>query len=155
MNTFLQHPALRLTYYVQWSLNCIQHYAMCVSPGWLHEVQWVLCTAFWTMNGSFIRSTVLSPKGQAQEWQQSSDSNLPHKLYNWVHLLALPTLALQIGCTKQIFLPAPIFLALHNEFKQSGLFKQQKDHASGADFPHMWMTDILRSQSLSDEAWSC
>ena len=23
---------------------------ICVSAGWLHEVQWVLCTAFWTMD---------------------------------------------------------------------------------------------------------
>ena len=34
------------THYVQWAFYCVQHYAICVSPGWLHEVQWVLCTAF-------------------------------------------------------------------------------------------------------------
>ena len=47
---FLQYPALKLTYNVQWALYCVQHYDICVSTGWLHKVQWVLCTAFWTMD---------------------------------------------------------------------------------------------------------
>ena len=48
--TFLQYPALKLTYYVQWALHCAQHYDICGSAGWLHEVQWVLCTVFWKMD---------------------------------------------------------------------------------------------------------
>ena len=35
---------------MQWALYCIQHYDICVSAGWLHKVQWVLCTACWTMD---------------------------------------------------------------------------------------------------------
>ena len=41
---------LKLTYCVQWALYSLQHYAISVSDGWLHEVQWVLCTAFWSMD---------------------------------------------------------------------------------------------------------
>ena len=47
---FLHYPALKLTYFVQWALYCTQHYDICLSPGWLHEVQWVLCTTFWTIH---------------------------------------------------------------------------------------------------------
>ena len=48
--TFLQYPALKLTYYVQWALYCVQQYDICVFAGWLHEVQWVLYTAFLSMD---------------------------------------------------------------------------------------------------------
>ena len=47
---FLQCPASKFTYYIQWALYCIQHRDICVSAGWLHKVQRVLCTAFWTMD---------------------------------------------------------------------------------------------------------
>ena len=57
---FLQYPALKLTYYVQWALNCVQHYDICVSARLIarsavstlysllnHGHDWCVCLPVW------------------------------------------------------------------------------------------------------------
>ena len=151
--------------YAQWALYCIQHFDICVSAGWLNEVQWVLCTTFWSMDMTGVYAclcetvcdvtTVLSHLNNQHDVCTNTHFTNAHNRTDrvaWIYGTAIHTknhcfffLLLEVSCKRNHQANChPRFV--HQVWELSAVNRRGKYWSSISRMAHQW--DVLRSIPL-------